>query len=215
VDANNSMTARLGFLLRYLDNTSPDEGWDQLYDNSANPSFPTPIWEKLEFMGHSQGAGHAAYLAQTKPIQGAIMVSGPQDECINCPEGTNFWIDGSYMSSKSTAFASAVEPLYDVMKDNWKRMTDAGATTWTVRDNTVRTNGVGYAFPDTLDVCDAPYHTYITPATTSTCGGKDHCSTAIDDSVPFVEKSNILNTKRYLYANSVWPSIARDNNLCE
>ena len=69
-------------------------------------------------MGHSQGAGHAAYLGQTKNIKGAVMVSGPQDECIDCPVDTTFWIDVPYVSKKYTAFASGVEPLVGVMANN-------------------------------------------------------------------------------------------------
>jgi len=213
VDPSNSITARLGFLLKHLDETIPNSGWDRLYDNDINPSFPTPKWGRLEFMGHSQGAGHAAYLGQTQNIQGAIMVSGPQDQCIGCPVNTSFWIDEDYTSKKYTAFASGVEPLVGVMQDNWNRMTDAGATTWT------RTSpkGVGFAIDRDIDgkelaPCDGPLLTYIIPASTSTCGGKEHCSTAIDDSVPFIEKSN--GSRKYLYENSVWPSIARVNKRC-
>ena len=39
-------------------------------------------WEKIVISGHSQGAGHAAYLSYKKDIP-AVLFSGPQD-CANC-----------------------------------------------------------------------------------------------------------------------------------
>jgi len=209
VEQHNSITARLGFLLKYLDDTIPNSGWNELYDTDINSSFPTPKWGKLEIMGHGQGAGHAAYLGQTQNIKGAIMVSGPQDECISCPANTSFWIDGPYISKKYTAFANGKEPLIGVMKDNWNRMTVAKATTW--EKNVFK--GVNFALnTKRLAVCEAPFLTFIKPASTSTCGGQEHCSTAIDDSAPFIEKFN--GNKRYLYEDNVWPSLARQNKHC-
>ena len=209
VEPANSITARLGYLLKHLDETIPNSGWDKLYTDDT--SFPKPVWGKIVVMGHSQGAGHAAYLGQTKLIKGAIMVSGPQDECTGCPE-TKFWIDEPYISKRYTAFASADEPLVGVMKDNWNRMIAAGATTW----QTDHVIDVGFGV-DTSSlketVCKGPILTSVIPASTSTCGGKEHCSTAIDDSVPFIEKGN--GDKQYLYDINVWPSIAKYNKKCK
>jgi len=210
VEPHNSITARLGFLFKYLDETIPNGGWDKFYNIDINSDFPTPTWGRLEIMGHSQGAGHAAYLGQTSRIKGAVMVSGPQDECIDCPVDTTFWIDEPYVSEKYTAFASGVEPLVGVMTNNWNRMTAANATTW-IPNNL---QDVQYAInTGRFDVCDGPLLTFIKPASTSTCGGKDHCSTAIDDSVPFIEKSN--GDKKYLYDINIWASIARRNKRCK
>merc|ERR1711957_961390 len=135
--------------------------------------------------GQSQGAGHAAYLGQTKKLMGAVMISGPQDECTDGPEGTKFWIDTDYMTlNKYTAFASGDEPSYTsgLIGANWNKMKEAGAVTW----------------GEPADVGFAP---------TSTCGGKEHCSTALDDSVPFIKKTS--GEKQYLYGITVWPAIAR------
>jgi len=210
IETHNSITARLGFLFKYLDETIPNGGWDKFYSTSKNSGFPKPNWKRLEIMGHSQGAGHAAYLGRTKNIKGAVMVSGPQDECIDCPIDTTFWIDEPYVSKKYTAFASGVEPLVGVMTNNWNRMTAANATTW-IPNNL---QDVQYAIgTDPIKVCKGPLITYIKPANTSTCGGKDHCSTAIDDSVPFIEKSN--GDKKYLYDINIWASIAKRNKNCK
>ena len=98
----------------------------------------TPAWENIVFSGHSQGSGHVAYLAQTKNINGAIMISGPQDECIDCPEGTAFWIDEPYASSPDTPYTAlghGEEPLFPVMENNWKRMKTANPSiNWVTTD---------------------------------------------------------------------------------
>jgi len=197
VKPENSITARLGKLLQYLDNQNPGNGWGDLY---VGDTAPKPMWENIYVMGHSQGAGHAAYLGAAKKILGASMLSGPQDECIDCPVGTDFWIDGKYKTkTQYTAFASGDEPLYPVMTDNWLRMKEAGATTWG------EPTDVDFALTP-VDACASPLVTHVKYAPTSTCGGKEHCSTAIDDSVPFLIKST--NETYYLYDNIVWPAIA-------
>jgi len=207
VEPRDSITARIGFLLKFLDTTYPEAGWGRLYTD-ASP-FPTPKWDRLIFMGHSQGAGHAAYLAQTKRTKGTVMVSGPQDQCTDCPAGTEFWMDKPYLTSKSTAFASGDEPLIGIMKDNWSRMTKSGGSTWKMGE----VADVGFATDRSkVEVCDSPVVSTVKFAPTSTCGGKEHCSTAIDDSVPFIEKSN--GEKKYLYEVFVWPDISRNVKLC-
>ena len=62
-------------------------------------------------MGHSEGAGHAAYLAKTKITSGAVIISGPQDECIGCTDGTNFWIDDDTYNTSSTSFWVKMDSL--------------------------------------------------------------------------------------------------------
>jgi len=207
IEPQDSITARIGFLLKFLDTTYPDAGWGKLYEDT-NP-FPTPKWHRLIIMGHSQGAGHAAYIAQTKKTRGTVMVSGPQDECIDCPNDTSFWVDKPYLTFKSTAFANGDEPLVGVMKNNWSRMTKAGGSTWEM-DKVV---DVDFGTDQSLvKVCDSPLLSTVKYATTSTCGGKEHCSTAIDDSVPFLEKSS--GEKAYLYELLVWPYISRRVKQC-
>ena len=75
---------------------------------------------------------------------------------------------------------------------------------------------VGFALKtEYSEACEQPLVTNVAYAPTTTCGGKDHCSTAIDDSVPFVEKVN--GDKYRIYEKSVWPAIMRgadENNPC-
>ena len=44
VDPDNSITARLGFLFKYLDEKNPDGGWDKFY--ADNTPFPKPYGER-------------------------------------------------------------------------------------------------------------------------------------------------------------------------
>lgn len=59
VDFNNSILNRLEKLLSYLK-------WDI-------------DWHKVVLVGHSQGAGHVAYLAKFLPVAKVIMTGGPHD----------------------------------------------------------------------------------------------------------------------------------------
>jgi len=64
-----------------------------------------------------------------------------------------------------------------------------------------------------ITVCDSPLLTSVVPASTSTCGGKEHCGTVIDDRVSFIEK--IDDDKIYLYDINVWSSISKYNKYCK
>merc|ERR1712127_818070 len=138
------------------------------------------------------------------------------DECLSCPSGTTFWIDeGPYTSQGAiyTALGHGNEPAFDLMVQNWGRMKKAEPSiNWNVTNPT----NVRFARETTVkDACNAPLQTDVAFAKTSTCGGKDHCSTAIDDSVPFIE--TFQGKKYYLYEKSVWPSLlkgADGDNSC-
>ena len=200
----NSLTRRLGDLLIHLDQKHPEGNWSTfLQEDKA-----TPAWENIIFSGHSQGSGHVAYLAQTKNINGAAMISGPQDECTGCPEGTAFWIDEPYASSPDTpytALAQGMEPLLSVMENNWKSMKTANPDiNWVTTDPQSTEFGLKTT---PADAYASPLFTNVTYADTSTCGGKEHCSVAIDDSVPYIKL--VDDETFYLYEATVWPSIMK------
>lgn len=73
VDRANSVTGRLVSLLTYLANTFPTEGWGQYLVNGQ------PNWSVITVAGHSQGSGHAAYLAKQQLLDRTVMFSGPGD----------------------------------------------------------------------------------------------------------------------------------------
>lgn len=209
VDPLDSIEGRLGLLLAKLDADYPDEGWDKYYKAAKGdyPALPTLKWEKIAFVGHSQGAGHAAYLAQTKKIAGAAMISGPQDECVGCPEGTKFWIDYDFKSSAVTAFAhgdaskSDLEPTLPSMIDNWNRMAISGTVSWPYPVEVIDTGD----YTD-YDVCETPIVSFLAPSAMSPCGRKGHCSTALDDSAPVLADTNGNNV--YVFAFDIWRKVS-------
>mmetsp|Transcript_26141 Transcript_26141/g.38682 ORF Transcript_26141/g.38682 Transcript_26141/m.38682 type:complete len:411 (-) Transcript_26141:109-1341(-) len=206
----NSLTRRLGDLLIYLHSKYPDGHWS----NFLQEDMSTPAWENIVFSGHSQGSSHVAYLAQSKNINGAVMISGPQDECIGCPEEATFWIDEQYASSSDTpytALAQGQEPMLPVMEDNWKCMKAANPS---INWSTTEPQSTDFGLDTTpKDARESPLFTDVTYADTNTCGGgfKEHCSVAIDDSVPYIKKSD--GETMYLYEASFWPSILKAGSM--
>ncbi len=73
VDAANSITGRLAALLTKLDRDFPTEGWGQFLRNG------TVDWSLVTIAGHSQGSGHAAYMAKLYSLDRTLMFSGPSD----------------------------------------------------------------------------------------------------------------------------------------
>jgi hypothetical protein len=73
VSYDNSITGRLVALLTYLDTTYPAEGWGQFLLGGQ------PRWELITAAGHSQGGGHAGYLAKLVSLDRAVMFSAPGD----------------------------------------------------------------------------------------------------------------------------------------
>jgi hypothetical protein len=76
VDVNvlNCITTRATKLLIYLKNNYPNENWGQ-YLTASN----TILWNKVIVSGHSQGSGHACYIAKRFLTDRVVMFSGPND----------------------------------------------------------------------------------------------------------------------------------------
>jgi hypothetical protein len=209
VDPLDSIVGRLGLLLMKLHELYPKEGWNHYYKKPKQdyPATPRLNWKLLAFMGHSQGAGHAAFLAQIKKLGGAVMISGPQDECEGCPANTPFWIDEPYKTKSVTAFAhgdateSFLEPSLPVMEDNWNRMAKTETISWDYPVSVVDTGAY-----TTYDVCNTPIVSFLAPSAMSPCGRKGHCSTALDDSAPVL--SNTSGEDVYIFAMNIWTEIS-------
>lgn len=73
VDAANSILNRFQKLLVYLVKHDPNGGWSQFLSNGK------PDWSRVIVAGHSQGAGHAAYIGKLFKVDRVLMFSGPQD----------------------------------------------------------------------------------------------------------------------------------------
>lgn len=73
VDSNNSILNRFRTFLAYLSKTDLKGGWDNFIHHGE------PVWNNIIVAGHSQGAGHAAYLGKLFPLDRVLIFSGPQD----------------------------------------------------------------------------------------------------------------------------------------
>lgn len=90
VDATNSISGRLVALLQHLG--AEDPYWNQFlvadpsspyHGNQAEPA--RPAWDAITISGHSQGSGHAAFLAMSTPIRRVVVFSGPNDNNAGTP----------------------------------------------------------------------------------------------------------------------------------
>jgi len=98
VDSTNSIYHRVYELLLYLSKKYPQQGWKQyLKANSIQ-------WQKIIVAGHSQGAGHAAYIAKKFLVSRVLIFAGPQDFLVhfNSPAG---WLFQESITSPSQYFA--------------------------------------------------------------------------------------------------------------
>ena len=73
IDPANSILNRFQKLLVYLVKHDPGGGWGQFLTNGH------PVWSRIIVAGHSQGAGHAAYIGKLFRVDRVLMFSGPQD----------------------------------------------------------------------------------------------------------------------------------------
>lgn len=73
VDSVNSLLNRFISALRYLDREDPGGQWGRYLRGGR------PRWRRIITAGHSQGAGHAAYLGKLFRVRRVLMFSGPQD----------------------------------------------------------------------------------------------------------------------------------------
>lgn len=73
VDTVNSITNRIKQLLIYLAKTDKHGNWQQFIRNNK------VRWSRIALAGHSQGAGHAAFIGEKFRLKRVMIFSGPQD----------------------------------------------------------------------------------------------------------------------------------------
>ena len=74
VDSNNCIVNRLEKLLIYLDNSYPDENWHDFLSESNKIT-----WPNIAVSGHSQGGGHAAFIAKYFDLDRVAMFASPNE----------------------------------------------------------------------------------------------------------------------------------------
>ena len=101
VDVNvlNCITTRATKLLIYLKNTYPNEYWGQ-YLTASN----TIMWNKVIISGHSQGSGHALYIAKQNLTDRVVMFSGPNDYSTNFNSPAN-WLSQNSLTPISKQYS--------------------------------------------------------------------------------------------------------------
>jgi hypothetical protein len=96
VDELNCVVTRSSKLLIYLTAQFPSQNWGQfLVDGNA------PDWSKIIVAGHSQGSGHAGYIAKSNAVNRVLMFSGPNDY------STHFEAPGNWLSTSGLTPASS------------------------------------------------------------------------------------------------------------
>jgi hypothetical protein len=115
INRANSIENRLIKLLKYLNQQNPTQGWGQYLNGDVI------LWSKIITAGHSQGGGHAAFIAKTYKVERALMFS---------------WADWSSNSNTAAPWVGAVgatqpEGFFAFMhpKDGLVQFTTA-TTTW-------------------------------------------------------------------------------------
>ena len=73
VDPANSILNRFEKVLAYLTKEDAGGGWGEFFVHGK------PAWSRVVLAGHSQGSGHAAYVAKLYQVGKVLMFSGPQD----------------------------------------------------------------------------------------------------------------------------------------
>lgn len=73
VEPSNSILNRFDKLLAYLVKEDAGGGWGEFVAEGK------PVWRRVVLAGHSQGSGHAAYIAKLYEVDKVLMFSGPQD----------------------------------------------------------------------------------------------------------------------------------------
>jgi hypothetical protein len=92
----NSIENRLIKLLQALHGQSPAEGWNAYLTATGQPE-----WSRIRVAGHSQGGGHAAFIAKRYAVDRAIFFSAPADATA---AGLAPWLSAASMTPGARQF---------------------------------------------------------------------------------------------------------------
>ncbi|MFK7826115.1 MAG: hypothetical protein AB8G05_18325 [Oligoflexales bacterium] len=187
INWTDSIEGRLTLLLQFLNQKYPQDGWHKYFVNiDSNAGHTKPKWEKIWVIGHSQGAGHAGYLAYSEKLAGVGLISGPQDDC-----GESFgWISDNWETQDVRVFAHENEDAIDLIKKNWTDITALQAS-----------SPLDISELNSKTKSHRTWVTSISPRNTSTKRSQ-HKSVVLSHNSP-LNKDNL-----YVYAANVWPWIA-------
>jgi len=125
VNESNSILNRLIKLVIYLDNLYPSEGWGEFLIDQENVA-----WHKLVLSGHSQGGGHAAFMAKDNQVDRVIMFASPNEysDFFNAPTE---WLSESGATPDSCfyAFLNLKDEIVD-FGEQYSCVESMNITTW-------------------------------------------------------------------------------------
>ena len=167
----------------------PEAGWSNFIKNPLHGEQVKLIWEKIWVVGHSQGAGHAGFLAYSEKLAGAGLVSGPQDNC----RDSSGWISESWKTKEVRVFAHEGEDAIDLIKDNWRDI-----------------ESLKHSLPQDISQLNpqkGKHKVWVTSMTSRHTSVKrpHHKSVILSYHAPLGEKNE------FIYANFIWPFIAGSN----
>jgi len=113
VDEYNCIINRTEKLLSYLINNFPSENWSDF--TLANGKIN---WSKVVVSGHSQGGGHAAYIAKQFSVDRVLMFASPNDYNSYYSSAAN-WVSLPGQTAESNYFGFA--HLHDNVVDSYKQ----------------------------------------------------------------------------------------------
>jgi hypothetical protein len=87
VNLANSINNRVLKALQYLNTNFPTENWGQFYNGS------TILWNKIAVSGHSQGGGHAAFIAKQNNVDRVVLFASPKDYFVAPLNKAAAWIN--------------------------------------------------------------------------------------------------------------------------
>ena len=117
VNSANAIAGRLSALLTFLNATFPNEGWGQFLIGGQ------PNWALITVAGHSQGGGHAAYMAKLFQLDRTVMFSSPGDVGI-APGSVALWLSLPNITpvSRQYGFTHTADELVPLalVTSNWR-----------------------------------------------------------------------------------------------
>ncbi|MSP91706.1 MAG: hypothetical protein EXR79_07865 [Myxococcales bacterium] len=127
IQSVDSIQHRLVAALQYLAKARPAEGWGSFVQGSALQ------WSLITVAGHSQGAGHAAFIGRQYSVARVAMFAGVVDATAMGPAA---WVNNLHATpaAKYFGFVHTADPVYAKVSANWTALglgatrTDVGKT---------------------------------------------------------------------------------------
>ncbi|MFO0552201.1 MAG: hypothetical protein U0271_27690 [Polyangiaceae bacterium] len=125
VTPENAILNRTVKLLDYLAAQFPTEGWDTFLSGAE------PAWDLVAVAGHSQGGGHAAYLAKLHAVARVVLFSSVVDASSGAQPTPAVWLTTGHATSSDRyfGFAHTADPLAPRIEAGWGALELPGALT--------------------------------------------------------------------------------------